>query len=455
MGYQSGDFAANISIHSDNTMKDQLEKSFKELISRIPEMENNIKKRWIHVDNNSGYFYNCNSSEISSGISELQSSAIKGAKNIIQDIKDIFAGNYDVDNIETIMNAPSSKEYISNCIKNKKKINASFTFDYNDTTILHNSIDIYSTDNDIIISTFSEDTTNIERFYIPKEFCKIYSPIDNIYFIIYECMKNINISIDNEYSQGWIDFYSNYNSNIEFKIKYIDPYNKEWCDGFIKVTSHVNDIDVFCCYNKHYKDINNDTLEHYLTAQTNFLKYLKSNEFQFEIIIYTDTYHRIEVGIIQCLININYRNEFNIEIYNENNIDICFVGNIDYQHISTTLTHYTQNTIERSIIYPLENRINLIEDNIIMPNTQYFCNMKEIRKQILEYYHSIDDEDEIIKKMKSDIKKMTNKMKKYNNYVNKHIKNNISTYTICLNKKDIQIPPEIWIKICNFINFKL
>ena len=133
-----------------------------------------------------------------------------------------------------------------------------FTFDYYDNSIT------------IDISGFNIIECNEGHYEIPMECCEIYSPRNNIYFIICECMKNIK-AVNKNKNYGFLTSYSA--GQDEISKMYKDTYGN--CDnGYVNVSTNIDDVNVvdafYCSPNKGYKYINYDGKYHYANAINKF-----------------------------------------------------------------------------------------------------------------------------------------------------------------------------------------
>mgnify|MGYP001233231723 CR=1 FL=1 len=362
------------------------------------------------------------------GISSLQYEAIEGAREVCYSI----SNNFDIVKPYKTPREPRDFEDIVNLIKKGKKINMcyvnQFTFDYYDNSI------------SIEISGFEI----VDRPHeIPMECLEIYSPRNNIYFIICECMKNISFVSNND-KNGYITRYS---VGVEkIRIMYRDEFgclNK----GYVSVTSNIDNSDVvnifYCGGNKGWKCMNYDGKYNYINAKNKFFDFVNKNNITFDLKIY-DSYHT-QINTIKC--TINFKDNFCCKIHNENNINIIYVGDIHIIH------HNTHLGINESLDY----RINIIEKNIISDDYIYFNYIKNARKQFIravqENPFNVGCYE--LNNWKRNIKNISKKMLKYKDIRNKYIKNKIYTFTLCLQKNEIHVPDEMWIAILYYNNFKI
>jgi len=358
-------------------------------------------------------------------ISELQYYGNDGANHVCGSIR----RNFDIVNPYRPPREPRDFEDIVYLIKKGKKINMSyvnkFTFDYYDNSI---TIDISGFE---IIDRPHE---------IPMECCEIYSPRNNIYFIICECMKNIE-SVNKNKNYGYLTSYSA--GQDEISIMYKDTYGN--CDnGYVNVSTNIDDVNIldafYCSPNKGYKYINYDSEYHYINAINKFFDFVNKNKITFELKIF-DSYHTL-INTINC--TINFKDNFSCEIHNENNIDIIYVGKI------FTIHHDTFESITES----LEYRINLIEKNLISNDSCFFDYIKAARKQFIKAFQENRGwGPRDIWKLK--IKNISKMMIKYKDIRSKNIKNKVFTFVLCLLKEGIRIPNEMWINILYYNDFKI
>ena len=327
---------------------------------------------------------------------------------------------------------PRDFEDIVYLIKKGKKINMSyvnkFTFDYYDNNIT------------IDISGFDIIECNEGHYEIPMECCEIYSPRNNIYFIICECMKNIE-AVNKNKNYGYLTSYSA--GQDEISIMYKDTYG--YCDnGYVNVSTNIDDVNIldafYCSPYKGYKYINYHGEFHYTNAINKFFDFVNKNNITFELKIF-DSNHTL-INTINC--TINFKDNFSCEIHNENNIDIIYVGEIRNIH------HNTFDSITESI----KCRINLIEENLIFNDSCFFDYIKAARKEFIKEFQEIRGcGSRDIWKLK--IKNITKMMIKYKDIRSKHIKNKVSTFALCLKKKGITIPNEMWMNILYYNDFEI
>ena len=361
-------------------------------------------------------------------ISELQYYGNDGANHVCGSIR----RNFDIVNPYRPPREPRDFEDIVYLIKKGKKINMSyvnkFTFDYYDNSIT------------IDISGFDIIECNEGHYEIPMECCEIYSPRNNIYFIICECMKNIE-SVNKNKNYGYLTSYSA--GQDEISIMYKDTYGN--CDnGYVNVSTNIDDVNIldafYCSPYKGYKYINYHGEFHYANAINKFFDFVNKNNITFELKIF-DSYHTL-INTIKC--TINFKDNFSCEIHNENNIDIIYVGKI------FTIHHDTFESITES----LEYRINLIEKNLISNDSCFFDYIKAARKQFIKAFQENRGwGPRDIWKLK--IKNISKMMIKYKDIRSKNIKNKVFTFVLCLLKEGIRIPNEMWINILYYNDFKI
>ena len=400
-------FYGNIKVDDNNIL-------FKKMHHAFQSFNTNIK---YHEYNGNDISYLDNPEN---NISDLQLEASRGADEVCNTISNAFKT---VKSFNTSINF----EEIIRLIKKKKKINISFVDNFND---YEESIDIQCSGFDIIYN----------NTFIPIEFFEIYSPTNNIYFIICECMKNIYYKNKNE--DG---YYNTYYSvcEEEINIVYKDKFGN-YQNGYVEVCSNIDNPDVvnafYCSGNKGWKCINYNDKYHHINAKNNFFDFKNRNKITFELKMF-DCYKE-QINTIKCLVQ--FKNNFSCVIHNENNIDIVNVSNIHhYPHINHN--------------HSLENRIKFIKKNIISNDYFYLNYIKEERKQMIkafqDYKYSISSYERNISKQ--NIINLNNTMRKYINIRSKYIKNKVYTIILCLKKNKITIPNEIWINILYFNNLKI
>ena len=272
------------------------------------------------------------------------------------------------------------------------------------------------------------------------ECCEIYSPRNNIYFIICECMKNIK-AVNKNKNYGYLTSYSA--GQDEISIIYKDTYGN-CSNGYVNVSTNIDDVNIldafYCSPYKGYKYINYHGEFHYANAINKFFDFVNKNNITFELKIFDS--NNTLINTINC--TINFKDNFSCEIHNENNIDIIYVGEI---------RNINDNTFE-SITESIKCRINLIEKNLIWNDSCFFDYIKAARKEFIkEFQENRGWESRDIWKLK--IKNISKMMIKYKDIRSKHIKSKVSTFALCLKKEGITIPNEMWMNILYYNDFEI
>lgn len=408
MSSETFNYISEISVTKDGSFKKEtLEKIFRSLEPTSEEYVENVKDIHDSVRNPCNNFNPYGRREVLDDVADLQCASIDSAlqmcSKIHKGVTDII-GTGIVDFMKSNENSEKDiEEFVLKTIKNNGKINISYlTNDYDPYTT------IFFNDHDITVDVETDDGENDRKINIPNEFCEFYSPTDNVYYIILESLKRIDVKKDNEYCENrWINYYTNYtiSSFDKIDIMYKDKTG-DVVKGYVRIESNIEEINVFRCRGKDFKDIVINEELYGLYAIKQFYEFFNEKEktIWFNIKMFNEYDERINE--IKYEFVFNKDNKFDIVIDNSQKIDIFYVGEIRFDYnLNYCKTHFPDFKILDGMI---ETRTMYIQKGFKADCEKFVTYLKNLRKFMVRIYNENKCE-----KTKAYVKNLNDRMKSF------------------------------------------